>query len=221
MTTWSQRPEKPRAVSLYRSATSCASCGLRDASANAAMRSAFVLFMMRFQVGMKLKNSALSIWKNRSPGRGLICGYICATPRDATSARWARCSRHCSGRRVLWTMERYVTGRPLASDIFVQISSLSSWFMGSPTWMTPVSRLLSVLAMAYSSSRLATFAGSSLPSMPTCRGLRSNDTPSAPASMLSRTAVWTASISSPVASRSCDSSPMTHRRTAECPTNAP
>ena len=74
MTTWSQRPEKPSAVLSLRSATSFASCGRSEASEKAATRSAVVLFMMRFQVGMKLKNSALSIWKKRRPGRGLICG---------------------------------------------------------------------------------------------------------------------------------------------------
>ena len=74
MTTWSHRPEKPSGVVSLRSATSFASCGRSEASANAATRSSVLLFMMRFQVGMKLKNSALSIWKKRRPGRGLICG---------------------------------------------------------------------------------------------------------------------------------------------------
>ena len=63
MTTWSHLPEKPSAVTSLWAATSSASRGRSEASANAAIRSSPGLFIMRFHVGIKLKNSALSIWK--------------------------------------------------------------------------------------------------------------------------------------------------------------
>ena len=87
--------------------------------------------------------------------------------------------------------------------------------------MTPVPSSRSAPAAAYNSSMDAALAGNGRPSIPTWRGLRSNDTPSAPSSSAVRRAERTASISAPAASRSCDSSPITQRRIAECPAIAP
>jgi hypothetical protein len=113
-----------------------------------------------------------------------------------------------------------VARRSAKNSCSASLSSALPMMVPGATSMIPRSKSRSAAARASSSPRSAARLGAGLPSSAKkCVGESDVDHPMAPASMPPRTSAAIAASSSGVAVRSVAASPITVRRTAECPMN--
>ena len=129
-------------------------------------------------------------------------------PCRAVASTCSRCFCHRPGCRACSSSVLYMIGRPLAWEIRLSSPSFSSGFVPPPHWITPVPASRRTSASANSSDSGAQAAGMRFPSTSKWFMLRVIESPSAPASMASRSTRRMASSSASVAGRSEHCSPI-------------